>query len=183
MYTKKCTSNLIYTNQVINVFFESSSGHQDPEKTDLMVGFFCLRLGAPTRSLWEIAQSFEPRCRTGNNVRERVTFPCGSGHVEASNRREADDAVYGTGFAGVRGGSTPRHARSHSVPANSISYVQLHESPPAAPAPRCRSALRRSSSQDLQQTEAGTRPGPAPGNCAAPPACPLCGTSALQSGF
>ncbi len=102
------------------------------KKPTLWSVFFCLRLGAPTRSLWEIAQPFEPRCRTGSNVRERVTFPCGSGRVEASNRREADDAVYGTGSTGVLGGSTPRHARSHSVPANSISYVQFHESPPGA---------------------------------------------------
>ena len=29
--------------------------------------------------------------------------PCGSGFIEASNRREEDHAVHGTGFAGVRG--------------------------------------------------------------------------------
>ncbi len=33
---------------------------------------------------------------------------CGSGLVEASNRREAGNAMDGTGFAGVRG-----QARSH----------------------------------------------------------------------
>lgn len=39
-------------------------------------------------------------------LRQRST--CGSGRA-----REAGDAVYGTGFAGVRG-STPRLARTHN---------------------------------------------------------------------
>jgi hypothetical protein len=34
--------------------------------------------------------------------------PCGSGFIGAPNRREASDAVPGTGYAGIRG-----QARSH----------------------------------------------------------------------
>ncbi|MDH4433014.1 hypothetical protein QVM32_27480, partial [Pseudomonas asiatica] len=43
-----------------------------------------------------------------NKSQTCTTFLCGSGRA-----REAGDAVYGTGFAGVRG-STPRLARTHN---------------------------------------------------------------------
>ncbi|RRV24103.1 hypothetical protein EGJ22_02085 [Pseudomonas sp. p99-361] len=47
-----------------------------------------------------------PRCKSNclsQKFEKPARFTCGSGHA-----REAGDAVYGTGFAGVRG-----HARSH----------------------------------------------------------------------
>ncbi|MNG12393.1 hypothetical protein D3C84_960030 [compost metagenome] len=42
MYTKRCTSNLIYTNQVINVIFESPSGTKIKKGLALQGLFFRL---------------------------------------------------------------------------------------------------------------------------------------------
>ncbi|PLU86500.1 hypothetical protein CXG45_17285 [Pseudomonas plecoglossicida] len=64
---------------------------------------------------------------------------CGSGRA-----REKFNAVVGTGCAGVRGGSTPRHARSHRGPAQSSSYMQFHEGGPVrSTVASCRSRLDR----------------------------------------
>ncbi|MNH05830.1 hypothetical protein D3C76_841970 [compost metagenome] len=63
--------------------------------------------------------------RALNSQAARV--PCGSGFS-----REESNTVPGTGCAGVRG-----HARSHKVPANSMSYVLFYEKR------ACRTAAKR----------------------------------------
>ncbi|AHZ75672.1 hypothetical protein DW66_1485 [Pseudomonas putida] len=43
-------------------------------------------------------------CGVGQRIKNvRAPPHCGSGFIEASNRREESNAVYGTGCAGVRG--------------------------------------------------------------------------------